>query len=177
MQLDEKRKPRLVLTYWASWYARNQLVYEGSPLSLGNTVAFIHSHSEELDILCSAKSPQLVDYPPKWSPPATYFIKINFDAHFTSATSQSVSGALARDSLGWIVAACVYPYDWIADSFIAEAKACEVVVFFAIDLGLSKVHVEVAHLLARVGLQAGQPQFWFGKAPMLVEQAVRRDLA
>ncbi|KAK8694267.1 hypothetical protein V6N13_071821 [Hibiscus sabdariffa] len=183
------------------------------------------SHSEEFNILYSAKSPQLVDCPPKWSPPAANFIKINFGVHFISATSQSVSGALARDSLGRIVAACAYPHDWIADSFIAEAKACKVAVLFAIDLDLSKVHVEgdslavikklkseiedksilqpivrdinstrgsfevitfshvgrrsnaTAHFLVRVGLQAGQPQFWFGKAPMMVEQAVRRDLA
>ncbi|KAK8640058.1 hypothetical protein V6N13_138421 [Hibiscus sabdariffa] len=133
---------KLVLTYWALWFARYQLVYEGSPLSLHKSVAFIQSHYAELVALNNSPNSQLVVHRGVWSPPEANIIKINFDAHFNYAINKSISGIIARNSLGHIMAACAYPHISVADPFIAEAKACEMVVSFPIDLGFRRIQVE-----------------------------------
>ncbi|KAK9004257.1 hypothetical protein V6N11_002063 [Hibiscus sabdariffa] len=69
-------------------------------------------------------------------------IKLNFDASFNSASNSSVSGIVARDSHGFILAACTCPHRGIADAFIAEAVACEKAVSFALDLGFRSVQIE-----------------------------------
>ncbi|KAK8998033.1 hypothetical protein V6N11_012565 [Hibiscus sabdariffa] len=123
------------------------------------------------------------------------------------------------------MAACAYPHLSVADPFIAEAKACETVVSFAIDPGFRQIQVEgdslsiikklnstriadksilspivkdmvtmkdsfeiinfsyvgrqgneAAHELTRLAGQSVLPQYWFGTAPTVVEQAVQRDL-
>ncbi|KAK8480350.1 hypothetical protein V6N11_036395 [Hibiscus sabdariffa] len=142
MQIDEQGKMKLVLTYWSLWYARNQLIHEGSPLSKHKSIAFIRSLYAELEALNNSPSNHLVAHHGVWSTPAANIIKLNFDAHFMSVINKSVSGIIARNSLGQIMGACAYPHTSIADPFIAEAKACEMAVSFAIDLGFRQIQVE-----------------------------------
>ncbi|KAL4336242.1 hypothetical protein GQ457_07G016650 [Hibiscus cannabinus] len=142
MQIDEQGKMKLVLTYWSLWYARNQFIIEGVPLSKHKSLAFIRSHYAELEALNKPPSNHLVVNHGVWSTPAANSIKINFDTHFMSSINKSVSGVIARNFLGQILGACAYPHLSVADPFVAEAKACEMVVSFAIELGFRQIQVE-----------------------------------
>ncbi|KAL4272913.1 hypothetical protein GQ457_13G017030 [Hibiscus cannabinus] len=78
----------------------------------------------------------------RWSLPASGIIKINFDTSFLSSTKEAFSGIVARNSTGLIMAACIIPHSDVNDAFVAEAKACESAVLFAIELGFKSVQVE-----------------------------------
>ncbi|KAL4312649.1 hypothetical protein GQ457_01G024910 [Hibiscus cannabinus] len=69
-------------------------------------------------------------------------IKLNFDAAFNYSNNTSVSGIVARNSQGLVMAACTFPHSAVADAFSAEAIACELAVNFASDLGFRSVQVE-----------------------------------
>ncbi|KAK8598739.1 hypothetical protein V6N13_094700 [Hibiscus sabdariffa] len=65
----------------------------------------------------------------KWFPPDSNSIKLNFDASFNSSTNSSVTGIVARNSQGLVMAACTFPHSAVADAFTA-------------DLGFRSVQVE-----------------------------------
>jgi len=44
--------------------------------------------------------------------------------------------------MGLILGACTYPYTDVADAFVAEARACERALLFAIDMGFRLVILE-----------------------------------
>ncbi|KAK8687808.1 hypothetical protein V6N13_086604 [Hibiscus sabdariffa] len=77
-----------------------------------------------------------------WSPPAQGIIKFNFDTSLTIATKEAYPGVIARNSQGLIMDACVLHHSAVNDAFIAEARACEAAVNFAIELGFRSIHVE-----------------------------------
>ncbi|KAK8558797.1 hypothetical protein V6N13_098433 [Hibiscus sabdariffa] len=78
----------------------------------------------------------------KWFPPDSNSIKLNFDASFNNSTNSSVTGIVARNSQGLVMAACTFPHSAVADAFTVEALACELAVTFATDLGFNSVQVE-----------------------------------
>ncbi|KAK8999746.1 hypothetical protein V6N11_065243 [Hibiscus sabdariffa] len=149
---------------------------ETSLFSVHKSIAFIQSHYAELEALNNLPNTHLVVHHGEWSPPAANIIKLNFDAHFNYALHRSISGVIARNSLGRIMVVCAYPHISVADPFITEAKACETTVSFAIDLGFRQIQVEATHELARVDGQSTLPRYWFGTVLAVVEQAVQRDL-
>ncbi|XP_012448836.1 uncharacterized protein LOC105772032 [Gossypium raimondii] len=77
-----------------------------------------------------------------WRPPKSGVIKLNFDASFASNTNFFISAVLARDSVGQIMGACSYPLLDVANTFVAEARACEKALCFALDMGFRKVVLE-----------------------------------
>ncbi|MBA0730229.1 hypothetical protein Golax_023241 [Gossypium laxum] len=85
-----------------------------------------------------------------WRPPKPGVIKLNFDASFTSNTNFSISAVLARDSDGQIMGACTYPLLDVADAFMAEARACERALYFALDMGFRKVVLEGDSLTIKI---------------------------
>ncbi|KAK9029785.1 hypothetical protein V6N11_026887 [Hibiscus sabdariffa] len=190
----------IVISYWALWHARNEIVHEGRPFSAVRVSSFIFSFLFELESSIAVPAPNLLVKDVKWFPPDENIIKLNFDAPFNTASKSSVSRIVARDSHGFILAACTCPHLGIADAFIAEAVACEKAVSFALDLGFRSVQIEgdslsalsatfatitfsfvgrtgnvVAHELAQVGLQFPEPRYWIEEAPPTVEQLAQRD--
>ncbi|KAG8474149.1 hypothetical protein CXB51_033836 [Gossypium anomalum] len=77
-----------------------------------------------------------------WQPPISGFIKLNFDASFLDNSKISISAVLARDEEGQILGACTYPIADVADAFVAEARACERALYFALDMGFRNLIVE-----------------------------------
>ncbi|KAK8654528.1 hypothetical protein V6N13_128491 [Hibiscus sabdariffa] len=142
LQGDSRCQLLTAVTYWAIWYARNKLVHEGSACSLTRSSTFIQAFICELDTLVALSKPSPVSHVVKWSPPAGNSIKINFDASFNSTARTSISGVIARDSQGFILAAGTFPHTGIADAFTAEAVACERAVVFAQDLGFRSIIIE-----------------------------------
>ncbi|MBA0642448.1 hypothetical protein Goklo_026831, partial [Gossypium klotzschianum] len=77
-----------------------------------------------------------------WQPLVSGTIKLNFDTTFHAFSRGSISDIIARDERGQIMGAYTYPYIAVADAFVVEGKACEHVVYFAIDMGFRRVQFE-----------------------------------
>ncbi|PPE01440.1 hypothetical protein GOBAR_DD01549 [Gossypium barbadense] len=106
--------------------------------------------------------------------------------HDTSGEYSVKSGY--RDFEGQIMGACTYPLLDVADAFVAEARACERALYFALDIGFRKVILEdvtyifvpreankAAHELAMVGRNQKLPCFWVEEAPSSVIEVVESD--
>lgn len=62
-------------------------------------------------------------------------IKINFDATFQSDSRTSTSAVIARYYKGEYVGVETYLFNGVVDAFMAEARACERALLFAINMG------------------------------------------
>ncbi|TYH61824.1 hypothetical protein ES332_D07G077900v1 [Gossypium tomentosum] len=70
-----------------------------------------------------------------WEPPVNDTIKIILDPSFNQLTKFSISGIIARNKEGLIMAACTYLWENIADPVMAEARACLQAIILAEDMG------------------------------------------
>ncbi|XP_017635739.1 uncharacterized protein LOC108477751 [Gossypium arboreum] len=77
-----------------------------------------------------------------WKPPTGDIIKNNYDASFDQGTRKSVSGILARNREGLVMAACIFPWENIPDSMMAEARACLQAVTIAKEMGFQDILVK-----------------------------------
>ncbi|MBA0877314.1 hypothetical protein Goshw_021957 [Gossypium schwendimanii] len=66
-----------------------------------------------------------VDETEIWAPPIPNNVKLNYDASFIATPKRSISGSIARNESGEILAACTYPHYCVADAFTADVWACE----------------------------------------------------
>ncbi|KAK8661029.1 hypothetical protein V6N13_051931 [Hibiscus sabdariffa] len=102
-----------------------------------------------------------------WCPPAKGIIKLNFDASLNISTKSSISGVVARNSLGLIVVACAISHFGSDNAFVAEARACEDAINLAINFGLHSIQEGLHLLLLRYRIE---------EAPSVVEQIALRDI-
>ncbi|MBA0576001.1 hypothetical protein Golob_006850, partial [Gossypium lobatum] len=77
-----------------------------------------------------------------WRPPEFGFIKINFDASFIQDKGLATTAVLARNYKEDVVGAKTYLFKEVADSFVAEAQACERALVFAHKMGFQQLAVE-----------------------------------
>ncbi|MBA0700459.1 hypothetical protein Goari_022320, partial [Gossypium aridum] len=77
-----------------------------------------------------------------WRPPDIRIIKINFDASFIQDKGLATTAVLARNYKGDVVGAKTYLFKDVADSFVAEARACERALVFAHKMGFQRLAVE-----------------------------------
>ncbi|MBA0787278.1 hypothetical protein Gotri_000151, partial [Gossypium trilobum] len=74
----------------------------------------------------------------RWVPPSRESVKVNFDVVFQKDKQKYASGILIRNREGLIMVVCIHPNSHIVDPFMAEARACEQMVSFMVDLGFKK---------------------------------------
>ncbi|MBA0605480.1 hypothetical protein Godav_018050 [Gossypium davidsonii] len=139
--MDMNSKKLIAISLWAFWYKRNKLVNEGLKFEFHEIVGFIQSYVQDSSFYKTKCLSPAMKKNVLWRPPKPGVIKINFDASFTSNTNFSISVVLARDSEGQIMGACTYPLLDVADAFVAEARACERALYFALDMGFRK-HIQ-----------------------------------
>ena len=102
--LSHEDMVRVAVTLWAIWYARRKAIYDQYfqiPLS---THYFIERFLSDLTMASSSKletqrSGQQ-QKPPRWIPPPTGSMKINFDAALSKASTTGAIAAVARDENG-----------------------------------------------------------------------------
>ncbi|MBA0640397.1 hypothetical protein Goklo_023339 [Gossypium klotzschianum] len=140
--MDMNSKKLIAISLWAFWYKRNKLVNEGLKFEFHEIVGFIQSYVQDSSFYKTKCLSPAMKKNVLWRPPKPGVIKLNFDASFTSNTNFSISVVLARDSEGQIMGACTYPLLDVADAFVAEARACERALYFALDMGFRKVVLE-----------------------------------
>ncbi|KAK8695054.1 hypothetical protein V6N13_072596 [Hibiscus sabdariffa] len=98
VQGTKRHQMLIVISYWALWHARNEIVHEGRPFSAVRVSSFILSFLFELESSIAVPAPNSLVKDVKWFPPDENIIKLNFDASFNTASKSSVSGIVARDS-------------------------------------------------------------------------------
>ncbi|MBA0780198.1 hypothetical protein Gotri_004332, partial [Gossypium trilobum] len=130
------------ITYWAIWYNRNKIYHDGVRESVAEVVGFIKAYYTDTAVMRERLKNSWDGENLVWEPPDNDTIKINFDASFNHITNCSISGILARNKEGLIMAACSYPWKNIPDPVMAEAKACLQAVTLAEDMGFLDVCIE-----------------------------------
>ncbi|KAG8491277.1 hypothetical protein CXB51_014456 [Gossypium anomalum] len=86
-------------------------------------------------------------------------MKANFDATFYQGTKSATAGILVRNNEGFVMAACTYPFEHVADSTAAEAKVNE-----------------ASHLLVEEGRRLALPRFWVEEVPREVEAEINNKV-
>lgn len=140
---DEQNKQFIAISIWALWFRRNKLIYERINFSLQDILDFIRGYQQEL-VQCQEKLGVIYSPPLEkcWYPPGLGVIKVNFDTSFQSEAIISISAVVARNHRGEYIGAETYLFDDVADAFVAEVRACERAVIFAIHMGFRRVLVE-----------------------------------
>ncbi|KAK8491089.1 hypothetical protein V6N11_013014 [Hibiscus sabdariffa] len=140
--LNEMHRRALLVTFWATWYARNKLVHEDSDPSPHITLAFVEAFLRETMaikpvVYLTATADRVC-----WQAPMESMVKVNFDATFDVQSKSSTSGVLCRNDEGLIMLAYTLHHVHVSDAFMAEALSCLQAVILARDLGFSKIVVE-----------------------------------
>ncbi|KAK5774898.1 hypothetical protein PVK06_042760 [Gossypium arboreum] len=126
--------------------ASNTEKYLGLPMMVRRKkelLGFIRGYGHEINLCQEKMGVACISLPNEfWRPPDLGFIKLKFDATFQSNSKTSSTAVLARDSKGEIVGAETYLFTDVADAFVAEAKACERILLFALRMGFRCLIVE-----------------------------------
>ncbi|KAH1056248.1 hypothetical protein J1N35_034313 [Gossypium stocksii] len=133
-QSTEACKLRFI-TFRAVWYNRNKLYHEGIQEQVTDVVGFIRAYYAKISFMGERLQNTSIVKDPIWEPPDIGIIKINFDAAFYQATTCSISGFIARNDEGLIMAAGTYLWENISDSVMAEARACLQAIIMAEEMG------------------------------------------
>lgn len=130
------------ITFWAIWHNRNKIYHDGVREPVNEVVGFIKAYYAETNVARERLKNSCAVGHFVWEPPVNDTIKINFDSSFNQLTKCSISGIIARNKEGLIMAACTYPWENIADPVMAEARACLQAVILAEDMGFQEVCIE-----------------------------------
>lgn len=140
--LAEEECIKRTIFFWDIWYNRNKVYHEGSRANVHDTVEFINAYYAEIKHVSDVTKSRNEINNKAWRPPNDNRIKVNFDAAFKQNQNKSVSGIIARNKEGEVMAACTYPRRNIVDPTITEARACLQAVTMAEDLGFQEVEVK-----------------------------------
>ncbi|KAK5784812.1 hypothetical protein PVK06_039350 [Gossypium arboreum] len=124
------------------------IYHEGAGQNAFGIIAFIKAYITENDNLEEVSTTIQTPVDRKWEPPIGAVMKLNFDAAFHQHTNISISGIIARNAEGQIMAACTHLNEYVMDSTVAEAPACLQSLIFAEDLGFQRIMVEGDTLIA-----------------------------
>ncbi|KAA3474504.1 reverse transcriptase [Gossypium australe] len=123
------------IVYWDIWYNRNKI-------HLCDMLAFMKAYHAEISVLRELPTQTTSVHNERWLHPEGNVIKINFDASFNQVTKRSISGIIARNKDGLVMAACTCPWDNIPDLTTAEARACLQAIDMAEGMGFHEICVE-----------------------------------
>ncbi|KAA3489873.1 reverse transcriptase [Gossypium australe] len=105
------------IVYWAIWYNRNKIHHEGLRGQVCDMLAFIKAYHAEISVLRELPTQ-------------------------TTVTKRSISGIIARNKDGLVMAACTCPWDNIPDLTTAEARACLQAIDMSEGMGFQEICVE-----------------------------------
>lgn len=124
----------MTLACWALWFARNKLVHEGVKQTTHDIVVFVQGYLVEIKSVEEFNFPKSVPLEMHWRPPHLGYVKINFDSSFNLQEMKSLK-YLSNRKKGFIMAVSTHLPENIADTFIAEVRACEQAIHFAEEVG------------------------------------------
>ncbi|KAH9742605.1 hypothetical protein KPL70_003002 [Citrus sinensis] len=115
--------------WWATWHARNKLLFEGKKPDPMETVArakaildaYQSMQFKEQESPRSIKEKKMQ----RWNPPPSTKLKINVDTAVHAESQMTGLGAVIRNSQGQVVVVAVKSITFQGDVLIAEAKAVQ----------------------------------------------------
>ncbi|GMI81726.1 hypothetical protein HRI_001841900 [Hibiscus trionum] len=110
--------------------------------NIHSITTFVRSYLIELGALSTSLSHPHTREQVHWSPPQFPFVKLNFDASYSSASKKSWSGCVIRDSEAQILGSAFKTNTDVLSAFEAEALSALQGIKFAKDLGFSNLIVE-----------------------------------
>ncbi|MBA0824001.1 hypothetical protein Goarm_020691, partial [Gossypium armourianum] len=171
--LDRSSREYLELQRPALWYRRNKMVHEGLKVSIQELSNFIRGYIQEISLGQVPISSSRTTVKKLWLPPNSGTIKLNFDASFKGDPKTSVVVVLAQNDKGQIMGVCTYLYEGVADGFIAEARASERALLFAIEMGFRRILLEGDSLLRRNQIRSKR---WWMRTGLLSFVKVEKSL-
>ncbi|KAK9020495.1 hypothetical protein V6N11_010518 [Hibiscus sabdariffa] len=151
--LSDRCKRILVVLYWSVWYSRNKLIHEGIKPTIEKSTSFIVAFIHEQDNLDRVLDGPGASCESFWQAPPELVVKFNFDSAFSLRTG--TTGVVGQNNLGFLMASCSIQHENVADAFMAEALACRQAVWFAKELGFSRVIIEGDSLTVIKKLNSG----------------------
>jgi hypothetical protein len=133
---------KLAVGMWMWWTERNKIREEGQRRPIYLIVKSVECYVGEIN-QSTAKEPRAVARRnQKWQKPAHELLKVNCDASFRKETGDGGWGCIIRDEEGDLISAGRGKLLHALDSFQAEVVACLQGLQAAIDLGVTRVHME-----------------------------------
>ncbi|KAA3450197.1 reverse transcriptase [Gossypium australe] len=143
INIDEQQRSIVAISFWSLWYRRNKMIHEGARFNFQEVIGFIRGYIKEINTIQRAAQPNFrPDSKELWRPPDEGKIKVNFDASYKSDENMAFTAVIARDSAGIIQGAETYLFTQVPDPFVAEARACERALIFALTMGFTRLEVK-----------------------------------
>ncbi|OMO99000.1 reverse transcriptase [Corchorus capsularis] len=131
-----------LLTAWAIWGARNMALYDNKVTRPFDTTFFAYSYFKEYARCKKAAAIRQKPDPPRWSPPVSEIVKINFDAAVSAAKKIGAYGVVARNSSALPLGACSGMIPHVVDAYIAESFAAVRALSWAREMGFHRIILE-----------------------------------
>ena len=146
-EYDEDKIAVVVTIAWSMWTNRNEVRYGGTKMTGEALVKWSAQYLEEYR--CANSLPELVprSQEVRWSPPPTARYKLNVDGAVFKTQKTAGVGVLIRDEQGQVIAALSQKINAPLGALEVEAKAAEVALQFARDVGISDFIMEVDSLI------------------------------
>ncbi|MBA0634424.1 hypothetical protein Godav_029565 [Gossypium davidsonii] len=115
---------------------------DGIKQSIQDISGFIAGYIKELESISDERPSICMPKTSYWRPPQQGTVKFNFSSSFNVHGNKSFLGLIIRNKVCLIMGACTYPYSHVVDAFVAEARACERVIWFARELRFQHIQIE-----------------------------------
>ena len=135
---------RWVLIYWGIWKSRNEVRHGGKkrprPVIVRNAMRLLEDyHSANVKPSQSSLNTQNIAI---WKPPPPGYFKVNIDGALFAKSKQFGVGVIMHDEDGNVVATMCWKLDLPLGVLEMEAKALEIGMTFAEEVGLRDVVCE-----------------------------------
>jgi ribonuclease HI len=153
--LSKEESIRIMVTLWAFWHARRNIVHEGNYHSPLLTHCFIERFIGDLKQLDHTPVSNLVVLPrgPRWIAPPQGLAKINVGSALSKTSPKGAIAAVARSSEGSFLGASSLVINGVMDPETMEALACREELNLALDLLLMRIRVasDCQNLIRKLG--------------------------
>ena len=144
--LESDRHPELFASItWTIWSCRNQLRTSNKALPLSQVIPSTTQMLQEFTNVQPANPVQTVSLHrslPKWEPPPTSHLKVNFDGAVFRETEEAGLGVVVRDSHGKVLVALAEKIKLRSSSDEVEALVAVCAITLTMDLNLPSFIVE-----------------------------------
>lgn len=168
-QLSKEEYVKMLVTLWAIWKAKRDLIHENSYQSPFSTSKFIMNFIQELDMLSerdrerTGRAPRQTQ---RWIPPPAGHIKGNVDAAIYLEQNVCAAAAVLRSEEGDFRGASVLVVEGISEPTCAEAIACREALCLAQDQGLHSLTIASDCLGVIKNIQEGS----LGENAMIIKE-------
>jgi ribonuclease HI len=147
LSCSEDKSLLMIIALWSWWKERNK-GREGEGRRQAEALAHgIQVYAAEVQKIFKKERVGTARSVRKWEKPPNGTLKLNCDATFDTASKTGGWGFIIRDEDGDVVLAGSGRVDHLLDSFQAEVARCLQGIQSAIDLGISRIVVELDALL------------------------------